>query len=145
VQLRVAAYAVVLDDDGRLLLSHWNEGPQRDAWSMPGGGIDPGEDPVDAAVREVREETGYDVVVDELLGVDSLVIPVERRQPSADGPLHALRIVYRAHVVGGALTVEVDGSSDDAAWFTPAEVDALHRVDLVDASRRFAGLVPSVD
>jgi len=145
VQLRVAAYAVVLDDGGRMLLSHWNEGPPRIAWSMPGGGIDPGEDPLDAVVREVREETGYDVVVDALLGVDSLVVPTERRHPHADVPLHALRIVYRAHVVGGELTAEVDGSSDDAGWFTPDEVDALDRVELVDISRRFAGLVPSVD
>jgi len=95
----------------------------------------------DAAVREVREETGYDVELDEVIGVDSIVIPADRR-PDADEPLQALRIVYRAHVVGGALAAEVGGSSDEAAWFSPREVDDLDRVELVDTARRFAGWEP---
>lgn len=141
MQLRVAAYAVVIGDDETMLLAHWNEGPERNGWSLPGGGIEPGEHPADAAVREVREETGYDVELDELIGVDSIVIPAERR-PDSDEPLQALRIVYRAHVVGGALAHEVGGSSDEAAWFSPREVDDLDRVGLVDTARRFAGWEP---
>lgn len=137
MDIRVAAYAVVVDQ-GRLLLAHWSEGG-RTGWSMPGGGIDPGEDPADAAVREVREETGYDVVLDELLGLDSLVVPgAARVVPGPD--LHALRVLYRAHVVGGELTHEVDGSTDEAAWVPLDSVDDLDRVDLVDVARRLAGL-----
>lgn len=137
MDIRVAAYAVVVDQ-GRLLLAHWSEGG-RTGWSMPGGGIDPGEDPADAAVREVREETGYDVVLDELLGLDSLVVPgAARVVPGPD--LHALRVLYRAHVVGGELTHEVDGSTDEAAWVPLDAVDDLDRVDLVDVARRLAGL-----
>ncbi|MBD5785194.1 NUDIX domain-containing protein [Cellulosimicrobium terreum] len=59
MQIRVAAYAVIVRD-GLLLLPHWRKG-DRDGWTLPGGGIDLGEHPEDAAVREVREETGYDV------------------------------------------------------------------------------------
>lgn len=137
MDIRVAAYAVVVDQ-GRLLLAHWSEGG-RTGWSMPGGGIAPGEDPADAAVREVREETGYDVVLDELLGLDSLVVPgAARVVPGPD--LHALRVLYRAHVVGGELTHEVDGSTDEAAWVPLDAVDDLDRVDLVDVARRLAGL-----
>lgn len=139
VDTRVAAYAVVVRD-ARLLLAHWSEGG-RTGWSMPGGGIEGGEHPEQAVVREVREETGYDVVVDELLGIDSLVVPgADRVEPGPD--LHALRILYRAHVVGGALAHEVDGSTDEAAWVPLTDVDALDRVGLVDVAGRLAGLLP---
>ena len=139
MRLRVAAYAVIVED-GRVLLPHWVEGG-RSGWTLPGGGIDPGEDPADAAVREVLEETGYHAVLDELLGVDSLVIPAAGRLDPTDGALHALRIVYRAHVVGGELRDEIDGSTDTAAWFALDEVPALDRVELVDTALRMAGYV----
>jgi hypothetical protein len=59
----------------------------------------------------------------------------------SERPVHALRIVYRAHVVGGDLRVEEDGSTDGVAWHTQEEVDALDRVPLVDLTRRWAGLI----
>ena len=132
MDLRVAAYAVVIDDDQRILLAHWNEG-RRSAWTMPGGGLEPGEDPETAARREVREETGYKVEIDELLGIHSRVIPPSRRlTPGVTEPLHTLRIVYRASVTGGRLRNEKDGTTDRAEWFPLSEVPALQRVKLVD-------------
>ena len=143
MQIRVAAYAVIVREDGRMLLPHWSEGG-RDGWTLPGGGIDPGEHPEAAAVREVAEETGYDVELDDLLGVDSIVVAAADRLhvEDRDRALHAIRIVYSAHVVGGELRVEEDESTDDVGWFTPDEVDALPRVGLVDLGRRWAGLLP---
>lgn len=134
VFLRVAAYGIVVDG-GKMLLTHWSEGGMS-GWTLPGGGIEEGEDPADAAVREVREETGYDVELDELLGIDSIVA---RRLDGREG--HGLRVVYRAHVIGGTLTNEEDGSTDEAAWVPLTEIDELDRVSLVDAGRRMAGLL----
>ncbi len=142
MDMRVAAYAVITDDDGRLLLAHWNEG-RRAAWTMPGGGLEPGEDPEHAARREVREETGYKVTIGPLLGIHSRVIPAGRRIGDADEPLHALRIVYRARVTGGRLRNEKDGSTDRADWFTLANVRTLQRVKLVDIALEMAGLTKS--
>ena len=140
MDMRVAAYAVITDAAGRVLLSHWVEG-RRPAWTLPGGGLEEGEDPERAVRREVHEETGFRVAVDELLGIHSRVIPAESRlSEGARDPLHALRIVYRAHIVGGRLRFEVDGSTDRAEWFALAAVRRLRRVQLVDIGFRMAGL-----
>lgn len=140
MDMRVAAYAVVTDDEGRILLARWVEG-RRVAWTMPGGGLEPGEAPEAAVRRELREETGYSVKVGELLGIHSRVIPASQRVTESDQPLHTLRIVYRATVTGGKLRFETDGSTDMAEWYTPAQVAALQRVKLVDISLRMAGLL----
>lgn len=143
---RIAAYAVITDAEGKMLLPHWQTQGFGSGWTLPGGGIDPGEDPADAAVREVFEESGYHVELEELLGVDNLVIPGEKRTPSSGRqgvPLQNLRIIYRARITGGELRVEADGSTDDVAWFTPAEIERLERVSLVDTARQMAGLISS--
>lgn len=145
MDMRVAAYAVVTDDDDRILLARWIEG-RRVAWTMPGGGLEPGEDPEEAVRRELREETGYSVQVGELLGIHSRVIPATQRvsrpgQERADAPLHTLRIVYRARVTGGKLRFETDGSTDMADWFTLPAVAELQRVKLVDIALRMAKIL----
>src|SRR2546430_16924216 len=56
------AGAVVKDQAGRLLLVRRGREPGRGRWSLPGGRVEPGETAAEAAVREVREETGLDVV-----------------------------------------------------------------------------------
>lgn len=129
-RVRVAAYAVVIAD-GRVLLARFVDRLDK-KWTLPGGGLDHGEDPVDAVLREVTEETGYRCSVDGLLGIDS------RRVTEDEPPLdmHAVRIYYTAHIVGGELTHEVDGSTDRAEWFALESVPDLRRSDLVDRGIR---------
>ena len=87
-----------------MLLARWT-GPRGPEWTLPGGGLDFGEDPADAAVREVREETGYTVRLDELLFVNSF----RRVLPDAPVDFHAIQIVYTATVIGGELCHEIGG------------------------------------
>jgi ADP-ribose pyrophosphatase YjhB (NUDIX family) len=140
MDIRVAAYAVITDEDDRILLAHWNEG-RHSAWTLPGGGLDPGEDPEHAARREIREETGYRATVGDLLGIHSRVIPAAQRIADSDEALHTLRIVYRARITGGTLRDELDGSTDEARWFRLDEVQKLQRVKLVEIGLRMAGIL----
>ena len=137
--LRVGAYAVI-ERDGAVLLARW-VGSDPPRWTLPGGGLDHGEDPRDAAVREVEEETGYHVALRQLLSVESFRGLVER----PDGPVdhQAICILYTAEVVGGALRDEVDGSTDTAAWVPLADVPGLTRGGLVDLGLAVAGHLPA--
>ena len=129
---RLAAYALLSDADGRVLLALWNEEHER-RWTLPGGGVDLHETASEAAVREVREETGYEIELVRVLGVDTFVVPGEL----ADGggrPLKSVRVVFEGRVVAGELTNEVDGTTDEARWIPLAEVAGLPRVPLVDAA-----------
>jgi 8-oxo-dGTP diphosphatase len=121
---RVAAYAVVLRDD-RILLSRLSDTLTRTPlWTLPGGGLDHGEDPRAAVVREVFEETGLDVEVGETAWVLSAHrANTWRRGRNVDA--HALRIVYDGWVPPDSpepRTVEVGGSTAEAAWLPIADV-----------------------
>jgi len=137
--LRVGAYAVI-ERDGAVLLARWiGSDPPR--WTLPGGGLDHGEDPRDAAIREVEEETGYKVELRRLLTVESFRQMVER----PDGPVdhQTIAVLYTADVVGGELRHEVDGSTDIAAWVPLDDVAGLVRGGLVDLGLVVAGHLPA--
>jgi 8-oxo-dGTP diphosphatase len=131
---RLGAYAVVIRDD-HVLLALWNE-PAVPTWTLPGGGVELGESLEEGVVREVREETGYAVRVDGLLGVRTHLTAPERRLQRRDRWLRQLHVVYAATIVGGELTAEVDGTTDEARWLPLADVPDLTRSEQV---RRFVG------
>ncbi len=130
---RLAAYAVVIDEHDRILLALWNEADQPQ-WTMPGGGVELDETVEEAAVRELREETGYDVELGRVLGIDTHVVPAEQRMRPSTRPMKSVRVVFEARVVGGQLRDEVDGTTDEARWIPIADVPSLNRVSLVDAA-----------
>lgn len=130
---RVGAYGLIIRDD-RVLLAHWNVAPNEPQWTLPGGGLEQGEDPATAAVREVFEETGFTVRLDELLGLDSVHFAAGEGADPGPRARHSLRVIYRATIVAGDLRVENGGSTDDTRWFDLDEVAGLRRVSLVDAA-----------
>ena len=138
MDLRVAAYAVV-ERRGKLLLTHWRRGHLH-GWTLPGGGLESGEDPRDAVVREVLEETGPEARVGKLLGVDSRVMVRDEVPDGIEPELHTIRIVYRASVKEGQLQHEIDGSSDEARWVPLREIRSLRTLSLVQTGIRMAGI-----
>ncbi|MEU3250225.1 NUDIX hydrolase [Streptomyces sp. NPDC006997] len=130
-KLRVAAYAICVRQ-GRLLLARSPADGGGHEWVLPGGGMEHGEDPYDTVRREVAEETGYAIEVTGLLGVHSLRRTLPRRRLRSALDHHGVRLLYEAHVTGGELRPETDGSTDLAAWHDLTAVPALRRVGLVD-------------
>lgn len=143
MSFRLAAYAVCIQD-ADVLLVRAVSGP----WTLPGGGVEIGEDPYDTVLRELTEETGHTGAVERLLGVDSRVIPAAE---AVGGELHQnVGVYYTVRVVGGRLRHETGGSTDRAEWTPLAAVTRLRRSSLVDVgialaqSRPADGRVPPV-
>jgi 8-oxo-dGTP diphosphatase len=127
VEITQGASAAILDGRSRLLLV--KEGYGRRRYTFPGGAVEPGESPLDAVVRETREETGVTATVDHLVGVYRLV----------DGLTVS---VFRCVVTGGEPTVPEGWEIDEVGWFGPAEIpqprgNVLHHAldDVVAGSR----------
>jgi 8-oxo-dGTP diphosphatase len=137
---RLAAYAVVVDEHDRVLLALWNELAEP-LWTLPGGGVELGETVEAGVVREVLEETGYDVEPGRVLGVDTVVVSPDERTVDRDRWFRGIRVVYEATIVGGSLAHEVDGTTDEARWIPLADVPNLVRTDLVDVGLRLRAAV----
>jgi 8-oxo-dGTP diphosphatase len=139
---RVAAYNVCLDAEHRLLvcrLSEITEAPG--AWTLPGGGVEFGEHPEAAAIRELHEETGLTGTISELLAVDSMRRTVTGLAEDADPEAvdyHAIRIIYCTAIDGGTLVDEMAGSTDRAAWCTRAGLSTMPLVATGELGARLA-------
>jgi 8-oxo-dGTP diphosphatase len=111
---RLAAYALIVDPTGQVLLARQPDGRGRlGPWILPGGGVEHGEHPEQAVIREVREETGLPVQVGALQDVISELTTVGRRRRV----LHNVRLIYLATV----LSPDPEGGrlSANARWLDP--------------------------
>jgi ADP-ribose pyrophosphatase YjhB (NUDIX family) len=118
---RIGAYGLLRDDAGRVLLARGSGlSAFPGVWSLPGGGVEQGEDPLDAVVREVYEETGVTVRVTGVHSVFSDVV----RLPYTELDEHTDRIVYDVEWAGGNLRDEEEGTTDLVDWAGPGELDS---------------------
>lgn len=113
--IKVAVSALVQDGQGRILLIRRSDNGK---YSVPGGGLEAGETVAQAVVREVREETGIEVDVTELVGVFS---NPEHVIAYDDGEVRQeFSICFRAQPIGGKLRTSEESS--EVEWVRPAEL-----------------------
>jgi 8-oxo-dGTP diphosphatase len=118
---RVSVSALIFEGD-RVLLAHRRA---IDWWNLPGGAVDPGETVDEALRREVREETGLEVEVGQLVGVYSKPLKQE------------IVLAFRCRVLGGQLNVFQDEDIDENRYFATSDLPARtlpkHRERVMDA------------
>jgi 8-oxo-dGTP diphosphatase len=107
------ASAIVLDDEGRVLLARRASDPGAGLWDLLGGFIEEGEDPLAALVREVEEETALRVEPGEYLGAYP--------DRYGDGGIFTLNLYWLARIVGGELALD-DAELEGVAWFRAEEL-----------------------
>jgi ADP-ribose pyrophosphatase YjhB (NUDIX family) len=122
------ANVYAIDADGRILVVRPTYALE---WMLPGGRVERGETPHEAAVREVREETGLDVVLDRLVLVDARV----GRDTS---------FIFAGHVTGGELEPQL-GEIAEVGWIGRDEIAASSRaldrlIAFMDGEFRYLGL-----
>ena len=111
--------AIVRDDEGRILMIHKTD---NNRWALPGGGHEPGESIADTVVREVKEETGYDVEVETITGTYTNPRHVMAYD---DGEVRQqFSIAFRAKLIGGAKRTSEESS--EVEWLTPDEISRLN-------------------
>ena len=115
---------------GRLLLVKRDEEPDRGRWSFPGGAVEFGETTEQAAIRELKEETGLDIKIEGLFDVVTY-LPSDRG-PKARNQVIVIDYLALAKASG---RVRLNHESSDYGWFTPAQVQ---RLDTTNGVKRCA-------
>ena len=136
-QVRIGSYGLAIDEraGSPILLTRIAPDEGDAFWTLPGGGLDWGEHPLEGLRREFIEETGLEPRPVLLLGIHSYSLTSEqRRRPGP--PIQVIQAVYLVAAQGDPVH-EVAGSTVEARWFPMAELDFVPVLDLVKVALGF--------
>ncbi|MEM4705916.1 MAG: NUDIX hydrolase [Candidatus Methanomethylicaceae archaeon] len=116
----IVGAGILTIENGKVLLIKRGNEPNKGLWSIPGGMVKLGESPEEAAIREFKEETGLDAIIENLLGVFNVVIKDEYGKIK----YHYIVIDYLGKVIGG--TLKPGSDVIDAKWFNIEEINKIN-------------------
>jgi ADP-ribose pyrophosphatase YjhB (NUDIX family) len=110
---KIDVRAAVISEDKILLVKERGDG-----WTLPGGWVDPGESPSEAAVRETKEESGYDVNAVRLMAIYD-----RDRQGHPPCPFHVYKLIFLCELAGGSARTSLE--TDAVSFYSEEELPAL--------------------
>ena len=110
---KIDVRAAVISENKILLVKERGDG-----WTLPGGWVDPGESPSEAAVRETKEESGYDVNAVRLMAIYD-----RDRQGHPPCPFHVYKLIFLCKLVGGSARTSLE--TDAVSFYSEEELPAL--------------------
>ncbi|HET9368170.1 MAG TPA: NUDIX hydrolase [Candidatus Udaeobacter sp.] len=110
---KIDVRAAVISENKILLVKERGDG-----WTLPGGWVDPGESPSEAAVRETKEESGYDVNAVRLMAIYD-----RDRQGHPPCPFHVYKLIFLCELAGGSARTSLE--TDAVSFYSEEELPAL--------------------
>lgn len=143
---RLGAYAVVVHEGSILLTRISPAGYPAGTWTLPGGGVDHGESPHAAVLRELYEETGMRAVSSRLVDVHDVHVVAQGRGDRFED-YHGVHLLYAVAVDHSIEphVVEIGGTTDTAAWVPISDVGSVVRPVLPMVEHAIAHLAHFVD
>ena len=126
---RIGTYAVISKDSLILLCRLCGELKNAGRWTLPGGGLDFGESLEEGLMREVFEETGFHVLVGQMVSHHSGLWQLPERD------IHSFQFLFDAKIESGELTHETNGSTDLVEWVELGSITDMNSVDIVQRAK----------
>ncbi|KQL18221.1 NUDIX hydrolase [Cytobacillus solani] len=112
-------YVLLFDDQGENVLMVKNKGENSSYYTLPGGAVEPGETLEEAAIREVKEETGLDVEIDGVFSVSEAFFE-ERGH-------HVIFFTFRGKIIGGEMNISMPEEIEELTWMDSQKAeDYIH-------------------
>jgi phosphatase NudJ len=136
-----AIVTMLVEREGKFLLVQESKEKRRNVWALPGGNVERDEPILEATLREVKEETGYDVAITGMLSFDQMrsFVPGER--------MNRFRFAFVGEIRDGDQKQSEDIHSIQSSWFSLDEIRSLEPRDtfveeMIALRQRNASVLP---